>query len=185
MLVFDIETLSSSANAVIASAGIVYVDKDRRQSYDDLIREGLFVKFNVEYQIKQLHRKVEKETVEWWQKQHHSIRDYSLKPLPTDLSPEEGLDALCQYIKEHKSDTIWTRGSLDQFCIDDLAKQVGHELIANYNMYRDVRTAVDIFSGSTNGYCDVDFPGFERHNVIKHNPVHDCAYDAMMLVYGK
>lgn len=185
MLVFDIETLGSSANSVVASAGIVYVDKDRRQSYDDLIHEGLFVKFDVEYQIKKLHRKVEQETVDWWKNQHPSIRDYSLRPLPTDMLPADGLDALCKYIKEHKSETIWTRGSLDQFVIDDLAKQIGHELIAPYNMYRDVRTAIDIFSGSTNGYCDVDFPGFERHNVIKHNPVHDSAYDAMMLVYGK
>jgi hypothetical protein len=52
-------------------------------------------------------------------------------------------------------------------------------------MWRDVRTAVDLMGGGTNGYCDVIHPLFERAQVIKHHPVHDCALDAMMLMYGK
>jgi len=39
--------------------------------------------------------------------------------------------------------------------------------------------------GTTNGYVDVDHPLFKRHEVIKHHPVHDCALDAMQLMYGK
>jgi hypothetical protein len=52
-------------------------------------------------------------------------------------------------------------------------------------MWRDMRTAVDLLSGGTNGYCDVVHPKFNRADVIKHHPVHDCALDAMMLLYGK
>lgn len=185
MLVFDVETLGTYSDSVVASAGIVFVDETRDQSYDDLIREGLFVKFDIEYQIKQLHRKVDPETIEWWNKQHKSIRDYSMKPQPTDLKPEEGVRLLREYCQKHKSSTIWTRGSLDQMVIDHLARTVGEEVIMPYNAYRDCRTAIDIFTGSTNGYCKVEYPGFESYNVIKHNPVHDCAYDAMMLMYGK
>jgi hypothetical protein len=57
--------------------------------------------------------------------------------------------------------------------------------ITSYAAWRDIRTAVDILTGSTNGYCDVVYDGFDRHEVIKHHPVHDCALDAMMLMYGK
>lgn len=184
ILVFDIETLGTYSDSVIASAGIVFVDATRKQSYDDLIREGLFVKFNIEHQIKNLHRKVDKDTIEWWNKQHKSIRDYSMKPSPDDLLPEQGIKLLQDYCSKHKSKTIWTRGSLDQMAIDHLARQVDMELIMPYNAYRDCRTAIDIFTGSTNGYCKVNYPGFESYNVIKHNPCHDAAYDAMMLTYG-
>jgi len=185
MLVFDIETLGTDSDSVVASAGIVYVDETRKQSFDELIHEGLFVKFNVEYQIKHLHRKVDKDTIAWWEKQHKSVRDYSLKPKADDLLPEQGIKLLQDYCKKHESKTIWTRGSLDQMAIDHLARQVGMEVIMPYNAYRDCRTAIDIFTGSTNGYCSVDYPGFESYNVIKHNPCHDAAYDAMQLIYGK
>lgn len=185
MLVFDVETLGTDSDSVLASAGIIFVDKDRQQSYDDLIAEGLFVKFDIEYQIKELHRKIDKDTIGWWQQQHKSIRDYSLKPASTDVKPEVGVKLLRDYCDAHPSETIWTRGSLDQMVIDHLARQCGMDPIMPYNKYRDVRTAVDIFTGSTNGYCKVDFPGFESYNVLKHNPVHDSAYDAMQLIYGK
>jgi hypothetical protein len=57
--------------------------------------------------------------------------------------------------------------------------------ITGYAMWRDVRTAVDILYGTTNGYVEVDHPLFDRTAVIKHHPVHDCALDAMQLLYGK
>jgi hypothetical protein len=85
MLVFDVETLGTYSDSVVASAGVVFVDETRNQSYDEMVQEGLFVKFDIAYQIKQLKRKVDPETIEWWNKQHKSIRDYSMKPLPTDL----------------------------------------------------------------------------------------------------
>lgn len=185
MLVFDVETLGTTADSVILSAGIVHIADGEKPSYDDLLRKSLFVKFDVEEQIKQLHRKVDPNTVEWWQRQHHSIRDYSCRPSPNDLSAKAGLDVIKSYVRDHHKDIIWTRGSLDQFIIDHLAKQIGEELIMPYNQYRDVRTAVDIFTGSTNGYCTVDYPGFNSYDVVKHNPVHDVCYDAMMLLYGK
>ena len=69
--------------------------------------------------------------------------------------------------------------------IDSLAKKLDMHSITDYNMWRDVRTAVDILYGTSNGYTDVVHPEFRRHEVIKHHPVHDCALDAMQLMYGK
>jgi hypothetical protein len=74
---------------------------------------------------------------------------------------------------------------MDQMVIDSLAKKLDMQPITEYNMWRDIRTAVDLLTGSSNGYCDVDHPLFNRASVIKHHPVHDCALDAMMLMYGK
>lgn len=185
MFVFDIETLSTASNAVILSAAIIYIDTPR-PSFEDMLNSGLVVKFNAEDQIMRLKRNVERDTMDWWSKQHKSIRDFSMKPLATDLLVEDGVDLLLDYVKQRtRKNIIWTRGSMDQTCIDDLCKQLGKERLMPYNTYRDVRTAVDCLTGSKNGYCAVDFEGFESYNVIKHNPLHDCALDAMMLLYGK
>jgi hypothetical protein len=54
-----------------------------------------------------------------------------------------------------------------------------------FNRWRDVRTGIDLLKGSTSGYCKVDYPGFDPYlHITKHNPIDDCIYDAMMLLYG-
>jgi hypothetical protein len=104
------------------------------------------------------------------------------------LSAAEGMNIFYEYMNKHtnsQKQTMWARGSLDQLVIDSLATKLGMDPLTGYAQWRDVRTAVDILYGTSNGYCGVDHPEFERASVIKHHPVHDCAYDAMMLMYGK
>jgi hypothetical protein len=63
---------------------------------------------------------------------------------------------------------------------------LGVEPIFHYSKWRDVRTAVDFLSGSNNGYCEVDYEGFDPAlDITKHNPIDDCVYDAMQLMYFK
>jgi hypothetical protein len=188
MFVFDIETLGVESTSVVLSAAIVYFDISKNPSYQDLLDNALFVKFNSKDQIKRLDRVVDLGTLEWWKNQHEYTRKVSLEPSSEDVSAEDGIIMLHNYmnkIPNANKMTMWTRGSLDQMAIDSLCKRVDMQMLTGYNMYRDVRTAVDCFTGSTNGYCNVEYPGFDRAAVIKHHPVHDCALDAMMLMYGK
>ena len=116
------------------------------------------------------------------------MRRVSLDPSSEDVSAEDGMTILHNYMNKYsdsRKQTMWARGSLDQLAIDSLATKLGMEPLTGYAQWRDVRTAVDILYGTTNGYCGVDHPDFERAQVIKHHPVHDCVYDAMMLMYGK
>ena len=104
------------------------------------------------------------------------------------MTVENGMQLLYDYMaKFPNSDkqTMWARGSLDQLVIDSLAVKFGLQEITRYNMWRDVRTAVDCLYGTSEGYVDIVHPLFKRHEVIKHHPVHDCALDAMQLMYGK
>jgi hypothetical protein len=142
---------------------------------------------DVQYQLKELKRVAQKDTIDWWSKQHEYVRSVSLKTSDLDMSPLEAIRTLRDYAAQfpEKDQTVWARGSLDQMCIDSLTRQLDQELIFPYNNWRDVRTAVDLLCAtSKDGYCEVKHPTFQRHNVIKHDPVHDCAYDAMMLLYG-
>ncbi len=187
MFIFDVETLGVESNAVVLSAALIHFDPEKRPTYQDLLDTACFVKFNAKEQM-QAGGTVSKSTLSWWKEQHEYVRKVSLEPSREDMTVQNGMQQLYDYMAKFpnaKQQTMWARGSLDQLAIDSLAVRFGLEEITGYNMWRDVRTAVDILYGTTNGYVDVDHPLFKRHEVIKHHPVHDCALDAMQLMYGR
>lgn len=145
------------------------------------------MKFNAREQIEKYKRTIDPDTLEWWKKQHEYVRGVSFVPKAEDLDAAAGMAKLRSYMAKFPNaskQTMWARGSLDQLVIDSLAKKIDAQPITGYNMWRDVRTAVDIMFGTTNGYVEVAHEGFNRAQVIKHHCVHDCALDAMMLMYG-
>jgi hypothetical protein len=184
---FDVETLGVESTAVVLSAAMIHFDPEKRPTYQDMLDDACFVKFDVKEQLG-VGRSASQSTLGWWKDQHEYVRKVSLDPSREDMTVENGMQRFYDYMAKFpkaKEQTMWARGSLDQLVIDSLAVKFGLEEITGYNMWRDVRTAVDIMYGTVNGYCEVDHPLFQRHNVIKHHPVHDCALDAMMLMYGK
>ena len=189
----DIETISTKSSAAVLSVGIVYADASlETTTYRDLVNNGIYVKFDVKDQVERLGRHVEKRTVDWWMKQAPDVRDMAMKPSPKDLKVEIGLSVLSTWINEKrqgKNEQCWIRGFMDSTTLEDLTTQLDLPSLFPYNSYRDVRTAIDLmYPHTTSGYVDVDPArciGFDVSNVIKHHPVHDSAYDAAMLIYGK
>lgn len=185
---FDVETLATESTSVILSAAIVYFEPKSEPSYQDLLDNTLFVKFNAEEQISQLKRIVNKSTLDWWKTQPDYARQVSFNPKKDDLTAEEGIDRIIRYMDRYpnpREQTMWARGSLDQVTIDSLCRQIDKPTISEYYTWRDVRTAIDILYGSSNGYCGIEHPEFNRDLVIKHAPYHDVCLDVMMLLYGK
>jgi hypothetical protein len=185
---FDVETLDTESKAVVLSASIIHFTVGEYVTYEDLLSRGLFIKFNAREQMERYGRTTTKETIDWWSKQHDYVKKTSLAVYDTDMSAIDGINAIKKYMAGYpeNNQTIWARGSLDQVVIDSLCRSIREELIAPYNVWRDVRTAVDLLADtSQDGYCTVEHPTFQRHNVIKHHPTHDCALDIMMLLYGK
>ena len=187
MFVFDVETLGVESNAVVLSAAMVHFDPEKRPTYQDMLDNACFVKFNAREQM-DVGRTVSKSTLAWWKEQHEYVKKVSLEPSREDMTVENGMKLLYDYMAKFPNadkQTMWARGSLDQLVIDSLAVKFGLQEITRYNMWRDVRTAVDCLYGTSEGYVDIVHPLFKRHEVIKHHPVHDCALDAMQLMYGK
>jgi hypothetical protein len=188
MFIFDVETLGKESNSVILSMAAIYFNPDLQPSHKDLFESAFFVKFDVEDQIKRLHRKVGKTTMQWWSKQCTNVKNKSLRPSVEDVKFETGYEAMRQWAnsKNDKDCYVWARGNLDQLVLDSFEEQLEIEPIWPYSRWRDVRTAVDFLYNKTNGYCDVDYPGFDSTlHITKHNPVDDCVLDAMQLMYGK
>lgn len=187
MFALDIETLSPKENAVVLSMAVLYFDETQTYTYQDLLDNTCFVKFNLKEQMEIYGRKSDKDTIEWWKKQCDMVKAKSLIPSKDDLKVSDGLQFVADYVKmksKEKEEIVWTRGSLDQFALDSLCDDVGFPLLFNYSQYRDFRTAIDLLKETSwRGYCDV--PEFNRHAlVMKHDPVHDVALDVMMLLYG-
>lgn len=186
MFCFDIETLSNKETAAVLSIAILHFDEKKTYSYEDLLEQTLFVKFNAKEQIEKYKRTYDKETIDWWKKQCEIVRNVSFVPSPNDVSLFEGVGIVKDYIKNYSigEEIVWTRGSLDQFAIDSLCVSAGLPCLFNYVQYRDMRTAIDLLKEtSKRGYCKV--PGFDFNKVYKHDPVHDVASDVMMLLYGE
>lgn len=128
-----------------------------------------------------------KSTLEWWAKQCVHAKNKSLFPdASRDVTFEVGYEKMREWANSKsrdKKEWVWARGNLDQLVIDHIEEQLGIEPVFFYNRWRDVRTAIDIFAATETGYCEV--PGFDpKAWVIKHDPAHDCCFDALMLIHA-
>ena len=188
MFIFDVETLGTKSSSVILSMACIYFDPDKKPSPQEIRSNAFFVKLDAPDQIKRLNRTVTKSTIDWWAKQCDQVKQKSFFPTPSDVKLEDGIELMREWSNgflDKKKCWVWARGNLDQLVLDDAEEQLGIESVFHYNKWRDVRTAVDFLTGSNNGYCGVDYPGFDPAlHITKHDPIDDCVYDAMMLIYG-
>lgn len=188
MFCFDVESLGVESNSVILSMACIHFNPEDKPNPTKLRADAFFCKFDVNDQVKRLNRKIDPETVDWWKKQCENVKRVSFKPNPEyDVTFEAGHQAMAEWVKS-KNDPkswVWARGGLDDVMLSSMERAAGVENIFSFNRWRDIRTAVDFMYGTTNGYCEVDYPPFDRNlHITKHNPIDDCILDIMQLLYG-
>jgi hypothetical protein len=187
MFVFDVETLGKESNTIILSMACVHFDSLKKPTHKDLFANAFFAKFDVEDQHKRLKRTMTPSTIEWWKKQCLNVKMKSFRPSEEDVIFEDGYEAMRTWAKQFNepNSLVWARGNLDQLVLDSIEEQLGLDPIFSYARWRDVRTAVDIWYNCDTGYVDVEHEDFDpKLHITKHNPIDDCVYDAMMLMYG-
>lgn len=192
MFVFDVETLGKQSNSVILSMACIHFNPDESPSHTELKQSAFFAKLNAADQMQRLKRTAGKSTIEWWSKQCENVKIKSFKPSDIDETFEDAYERMREWAKSKNDDKcwVWARGNLDQLVMDDIEEQLGIEPIFRYERWRDVRTAVDFLYGTTNGYVDIEVPPWVESfdpslHITKHNPIDDCVFDAMQLMYGK
>lgn len=185
MFVFDVETLSKSSEAVILSMAAVYFDPTEKPSHHEMREKGFYIKFDSKDQVKRLNRRMDKSTIEWWSKQCDNVKNRSLRPNENDVIFEDGYELMRSWASQFPNAWVFARGNLDQLVLDSIEEQLGLDPIWPYHMWRDVRTAVDFLTGGDDGYCKVNYDGFDSFlDITKHDPMDDCILDAMQLMYG-
>ncbi len=192
MYVYDLETLGVNETAVVLSIGCIYIGTPEPCSYRDLMKNSFFVKLDAKHQIQKLGRQVTSSTVDWWAKQSIAAKNTSYVPSKDDVTPEFALQQLRKFVYDNTGQSrvkCYTRGSMDVIVSEHMAKQVDIKLPWVYNDFRDIRTAIDIlYPLSKDGYVAVDQTkcfGYTDDMTIAHDPVHDCARDAAMMLFGK
>ena len=73
-VIFDFETLSTDVNqGVVLSLGLLTYTSSRfvndPYTYDELLENTKYMKFDVTEQVKKYGRKIDKSTLEWWKTQ--------------------------------------------------------------------------------------------------------------------
>jgi len=185
---FDVETLGTESNSVILSMACIYFRPEDKPTYQQLKESAFFVKFSVREQVENYGRKINRGTIDWWEKQCLNVKNWSYIPDKNDESLSEGITKFQDWVnsKNDKDCWVWARGSLDDIILQAVERQLKKESIFSYSRWRDARTAIDLLTTSKNGYCEVDHPEFVyERDVTKHIPIDDCALDIMMLLYGK
>lgn len=189
-IMIDIETADKESTAIVLSLAAIHFDLEEdvknAVSYNQLLERAIYVKFNSMEQAN-LGRTAGKETLKWWMNQDENVRNFAIKRSEFDLPMNKGLTNFFSYVNmvSDKNTHYWARGVLDPLCLESLCKTAGVDPL-HYNKWLDVRTALRCLKSTTNriGYCEVlNFD--EKTLVRKHHPVHDCAYDIMMLLYGE
>ena len=187
MFLFDVETLGKKSDSVILSMAAIYFNPDDKPSPQQMRENAFFAKFDVRDQRYRLKRSMGQSTMDWWKKQCDNVKNASFIPNEIDCRFEDGYEAMREWA-DSKNDTkcwVWARGNLDQLVLDDIEEQCGLTPIWPFSRWRDVRTAIDFLYNTTDGYVDVDYPGFDsKIDISKHNPIDDCLLDAMMMMYG-
>lgn len=186
MFILDIETLDTRSSTIVLSAAILYFDTENKYTFEEYLEKTCFVKFDVKEQ-KTIGRTISSDTVEWWKKQSKEAQKISLLPSEKDVSAEMGIKKLQQYIRDNskeKEELVWIRGTIDQMALDHLCMDIKMDKLFPYWAYRDVRTFIDFTKEtSKKGYCKI--PGFDFSKVKKHDPIHDVALDALMILEGE
>ncbi len=193
MFFLDIESTGIESTTAILSLAMIHVPDGTPRKAIELMDDYIFVKFDVKDQIERFNRTVDLGTIDWWKKQSEQARLKSFDRNPDlDMKTEDGLDILDAWIKRHKDynkDLVWIRGTLDQMALDSLYGALGRKPTFNYNVYRDMRTAIDLlYPDSNGGYVEVDSSlceEFDQFQWIPHDPLHDIVRDSAMLLYGK
>lgn len=183
--IYDFETLSQDPlNGVVLSMAMLNFSETRFTSdtlaytFDELVEKAVTIKFDVEDQVKNYKRKIQKETLDWWSKQGDLAKE-QLKPSPDDKSISElyGFFALNKATNAKK---IYTRGNtFDPIFLDFIMKQTGNPSPYEWWEVRDTRSLIEGMAWGSDLSNKFTPPGCE--NFIHHDPKHDIALDVMRM----
>lgn len=153
-IVIDIETLGRRNDATITQIGIVLAD----ENFDVLDQYLIQVAPDV---WNTCNRTFTGETLLWWMQQKNT--PVSNTPTHSVCSYKDLVDKLYKIFRRYNTEEtiVWTKGSMDLFCIKDICEYLNMETPWKFWQPRDIRTAKEIIK---------EWKTFENNN---HNSLDD------------
>ena len=185
-IIYDFETLSREPReGVVLSLAVLKFDETKYLNapydYMELVDSCLYLKFDVTSQVKKYGRKIDKDTLKWWESQGPSAKAV-LKPSQDDLQITELYDRMLTYIGTNV-DKVYTRGNtFDPMFLDSLLRDTGKPELYNWHAIRDTRSMIEGMSFGMllkNNYIPSSLQG----RFVPHDARHDIAMDVMRMQY--
>ena len=180
--IIDMETLGKSDNAVILSIGVLKCPEEPLYSITELAKNGMHIKLNRKQQLA-VGRIVEKDTIEWWEKQGEAAKEVLSSLSLVDIVPAfYQIKSFCYENGFNKNSShIWSRGLIDQRWWQSFVKSCQKydpniSDFLDFWLWLDIRTLLTMLTGDGNGAISNDDPRF-----IKHNALSDCIMDFLRI----
>ena len=189
-VIYDFETLSKDRfNCVILCiAGLKFDQKrftsDDPYTFEGLLRDTSFMKFDVQQQVKTYQRKIDMDTVRWWKEKPAKIQDMLLEPAESD-SPFYSIVTFIKELipNENLVDMVFTRGNtFDPIILKGITEQLKSQDPYPFYKDRDTRSFIDGLTFGADMRNDFMVPGLEE-KFIAHDPRHDIVMDVMRMQY--
>lgn len=185
-MVYDFETLSQDpTNGVVISFAMLMFNEDRfldnPYTYEELLSETKYIKFNVEEQVKKYNLSIEKATLDWWSQQNETAKK-QLVPRATDVS----IDELYSFVQTNAASEVplkkvyTRRNTFDPVFMTSIMKTTGNPLPYDWWLVRDTISTIDGLSWGS-GISDKFYPDGLYDSFVHHDPRHDIVMDVMRL----
>lgn len=184
-VIYDFETLSQDQiNGVVTSFAMLNFSEQRYiddpYTYEELVDNCKYIKFDVEDQVNNYGRTMSKSTIEWWNQQGEQAKKQIL-PSKDDVS----ISTLYTFIKDNvdltKIKKSYTRGNtFDPIFLQFIMRQTKSPDPFHWGNIRDTRSMIEGMSFGMkldNGYM----PANLKDKFVKHDPCHDIAMDVMRM----
>ena len=188
-IIYDFETLSQNmfTGAVVSLACLQFdtsrYTKGDGYEYEELLGMTKTIKFDVQEQVKEYGRSIQKSTLDWWKKQGAEAQK-QLKPSSDDVSISHLYEWMTTEFQISKAKAVWTRGNtFDPIFLRTILDATGDEdPFKQWWAIRDTRSFLDgmLFgSGIKNSFI----PDELALKFIAHDPKHDVVMDVMRMQY--
>lgn len=181
--IYDFETLGQNVFECPAiSLAALRFDEERfttnPYSYEELLSECKYIKFDVQEQVKEYGRKIEQSSLDWWKEQGPKALK-KIQPASDDVSISELYEFLSLDVQVHKCDKVYTRGNtFDPILLKSLLRNFNQTDPAKWWTIRDTRS---LFEGMMYGHniSSRFIPEGLEEKFVAHDPCHDIAMDVM------
>ena len=154
-VIYDFETLGQDQknSAVVSFAMIAFSEKryiNNPYTYEELIEDCAYIKFDVEDQVVNFGRKINKETVDWWNSQGDKAKK-QIRPSLEDKSIYAFYEFVINNCECPKIKKSYTRGNtFDPMFLQYLMDDTGHQDPFHWRTVRDTRSMIEGMSFGMN-----------------------------------
>lgn len=181
--IFDFETLSQNPidAALVSCAKLSFSMKELKNNtytYDDLLTQTEYIKFDVTDQVKNWDRRVDQSTLDWWKAQSKEAIA-SIKPSKDDVSITKLIPWLGETLSKNTKYVFTRNNTFDPVIVTSVCATMGEKVPYEWWKIRDTKSF--IFGLVYDNNIRDDFIPPNCDNVIKHDPRHDIVLDVMRM----